>query len=308
MANDEEAAYQVVGRAMHEVAESSPAELLIADSSRAHLRRLALNPAAPPPSCTVDSPFGCVAVRRGRATVFESSEALNACAYLRDRPGGPCSAVCVPVTFMGRSLGVLHTTGPDNQTFDTHHVEKLTTLAAQTGSRIGTVRAFAQSQLQASTDGLTGLMNRRTLENELRSMIQDGRPFALAMADLDKFKLLNDTYGHEGGDRALRFFAHTVRSGIRENDIIARYGGEEFVLVFPDADATHAAELLDRLRVILAGALQATDTAPFTASFGVTDSRCASELDDIVRLADDALMAAKAQGRNRVVVSGVLAH
>ena len=106
--------------------------------------------------------------------MFETSESLNACPKLRDRPGRPCSAVCVPVSFMGRALGVLHATGPVGKPLAATQVAQLTTLATQAGARIGTVRAFQRTQLQASTDGLTGLVNRRTLETRLRSLIKQG--------------------------------------------------------------------------------------------------------------------------------------
>ena len=225
MADEEEATYDIVERAMVEVSPVSPMELLLSDSSRANLERSAISVAGAP-GCPVQSPFSCVAVRRGSPVVFESSEALNACPKLRDRPSGPCSAVCVPVSFMGRSLGVLHATGPEGEPLDSQQVAQLTTLATQAGARIGTVRAFERTQLQASTDSLTGLVNRRMLERQLRGLLRQGRPFALAVADLDRFKQLNDKHGHEAGDRALRMFAHIARSSLRDEDTVARWGGE----------------------------------------------------------------------------------
>jgi diguanylate cyclase (GGDEF)-like protein len=302
MADEESQAHEVVVRAMGEISPRTPMELLLADSSVAHLQRVAEADAGTP-GCPVESPFACVAVRRGSPVVFESSEDLNACPKLRGRPAGPCSAVCVPISFMGRSLGVLHATAPEGAAISEDKVREMTTLAAQTGSRIGTVRAFQQSQLQATTDGLTGLINRRTLENRVRELILGGRAFSIAMADLDHFKQLNDTYGHEGGDRALRLFTQTMRSSVRTSDLVCRYGGEEFALVFPDTSATEAAELLERLRVVLSGTLSSSGSPAFTASFGVTDSYAGGNVDDLVRVADEALMRAKAQGRDRIVVA-----
>jgi diguanylate cyclase (GGDEF)-like protein len=204
---------------------------------------------------------------------------------------------------MGKALGVLHATAAEGEVLSEDKVREMTTLAAQTGSRIGTVRAFQQSQLQATTDGLTGLINRRTLENKVRDLIQGGRAFALAMADLDHFKKLNDTFGHEGGDRALRLFTQTMRSSVRSADLVCRYGGEEFALVFPDTSAPEAAELLERLRVVLSGTLSSSGAPAFTASFGVTDSYSGGSVDDLIRVADEALMRAKAEGRDRIVVA-----
>jgi diguanylate cyclase (GGDEF)-like protein/PAS domain S-box-containing protein len=301
MADEEAAAYDVVRRAMVEISEQTPMELLLSDSSRAHLDQTAIHPLAGAPSCPVESPYSCVAVRRGHAVVFETSEALNACPKLRGREHGPCSAVCVPISFMGRSLGVLHATGPDGVSPNKEQVEQLTTLATQAGARIGTVRAFEKTQLQAQTDGLTGLINRRTLETELRELMREGRAFALALADLDHFKRLNDTHGHEEGDRSLRLFSHVVRQVLRDNDLVARWGGEEFLIALPDADADAAVEVMDRIRANLARSLDGGQVR-FTASFGVSDSTAAPSLQELIQLADVGLYQSKAAGRDRVSV------
>ena len=301
MADEEDAAYQVVERAMVAVSPESPMELLLSDSSRAHLQRAAASPTAAAPGCPVESPFSCVAVRRGNPVVFESSEALNACPKLRDRPGGECSAVCVPVSFMGRALGVLHATGEVAKPLAPQQVSQLTTLATQAGARIGTVRAFARTQLQASTDGLTGLVNRRTLETQLRGWLNRNGRFALALVDLDRFKKLNDTHGHEAGDRALRLFAQVAKAELRDGDVVARWGGEEFMIALADLDQHQAVTILERIRARLAEA-HVGDHPRFTASFGVTDSMAAESLEQIVHIADCGLYAAKAAGGDRIVI------
>jgi diguanylate cyclase (GGDEF)-like protein/PAS domain S-box-containing protein len=301
MADEEHAVFEVVEHAMFETSQVTPMELLLSDSSRANLKRVSTSPAAAAPGCPVKSPFSCVAVRRGGAVVFDSSETLNACPKLRDRPDGPCSAVCVPVSFMGRSLGVLHSTGPDGAPISGEAVARLTTLAAQTGARIGTVRAFEKTQLQASTDGLTGLGNRRTLEKQLRDIIKDGDQFALAIADLDKFKQLNDAHGHETGDRALRLFAQVTQGVLRDHDLVARWGGEEFVIVLPQLDRFQAVIVLDRIRRNLAKA-HPGETPRFTASFGVTDSTQADTVEKLMMIADSGLYAAKVAGRDRTTI------
>lgn len=301
MADEEQTAYEVVERAMIEISTAAPMELLLSNSSRDHLDPAAASPAAGPPGCPVQAPFSCVAVRRGQPMAFESSEALNACPKLRGRPGGPCSAVCLPVSFMGRSLGVLHATGPEGRPPGHEQVARLTTLANQAGARIGTVRAFEKTQLQAATDGLTGLVNRRTIENQVRRMTSRGGLFALAIADLDHFKLVNDTHGHEAGDRALRLFAQVAQDALREEDILARWGGEEFVIVLPELERHEAVTILDRIREKLAAA-HAGDHPRFTASFGVYDSSGAHSLAEIMRIADNGLYKSKEAGRDRVTV------
>ena len=309
MADEEQEVFTVIEHATVEISEQTPMELLLSDSSRANLARAAANPAQPAPGCPVKSPYSCAAVRRGTAVTFDSSEALNACPHLRGRETGPCSAMCVPVSFMGRALGVLHTTGPDGRSLASDSIDRLSVLAAQAGARIGTVRAFEKTQLQASTDGLTGLVNRRTAEQALRGLIQSQHLFAIGIADLDNFKQLNDTHGHEAGDRALRLFALTATQTLRDNDLIARWGGEEFVIVLPELDRFQAINVLDRIRHDLAAAHSGA-TATFTASFGVTDSEQSQSLEELLNIADAGLYQAKAAGRDQVVVGdpAALAH
>ena len=126
----------------------------------------------------------------------------------------------------------------------------------------------------------------------------DGTAYALAYGDLDNFKALNDTYGHEVGDQALRLFSNVVTDSMRPNDIAARYGGEEFVIVLPQCDANAATIILERIRENLALALTTGRVAPFTVSFGLHPAD-ADTFDDVVATADHALLAAKAAGRNR---------
>ncbi|MCW3033108.1 MAG: hypothetical protein QOK19_758 [Solirubrobacteraceae bacterium] len=301
MADEEHEVFNVVERAMVEIDEPTPMELLLSDSSRANLARVASNPDQEAPGCPVKSPFSCVAVRRGTAVVFDSSETLGACPHLRGRPSGACSAVCVPVSFMGRALGVLHTTGPDGKPLGDGAVSQLSVLAGQSGARIGTVRAFEKTQLQASTDGLTGLVNRRTAERRLRELVRDGSLFAVVIGDLDHFKQLNDTHGHEAGDRALRLFAQTVKRALRDEDMIARWGGEEFVLALPELDRFQAVQILDRVRHDLAVA-HPGETPRFTVSFGVTDSTGGDSVEALLSVADRGLYAAKQGGRDRSVI------
>jgi diguanylate cyclase (GGDEF)-like protein/PAS domain S-box-containing protein len=301
MADEEHEVFDVVELAMTEIAERTPMELLLSDSSRANLSRAASAPSVPAPGCPVKSPFSCVAVRRGSAVVFESSETLNACPHLRGRSSGPCSAVCVPVSFMGRALGVLHATSEDGKPLAEESVSRLSALAGQAGARIGTVRAFERSQLQASTDGLTGLVNRRTGERRLRDLLKGGSLFAVAIADLDHFKQLNDRHGHEAGDRALRLFAQAATETLRDHDLIARWGGEEFVIALPELDRFQAVGVLDRVRQELAVA-HPGETPRFTASFGVTDSTQADTLEQLLNVADAGLYAAKEAGRDRTTI------
>ena len=161
---------------------------------------------------------------------------------------------------------------------------------------------MSQSKLQADTDPLTGLLNRRAMENQVRSLRTEGAPFALAMVDLDHFKDLNDTYGHDTGDRALRLFARVMTSVVRDHDIVSRHGGEEFVIVLPGTDAASATPVLHRIRERLKDHLASAQLPAFTASIGLVDSTWSDDLVDLLRAADRALLVAKLQGRDRLVI------
>jgi diguanylate cyclase (GGDEF)-like protein len=226
---------------------------------------------------------------------------VGACPRLRNRGVDPQSALCVPVTILGRPVGVIHSTGPVGRPASGSTIREIEGLALQAGSRIGVLRAMSQSQLQAATDPLTGLLNRRSLEDRVRTLHDSGQPYAVAFADLDHFKDLNDTFGHDAGDRALRLFAAVLRRVVRDGDIVARFGGEEFVVVLAGGDVDSAGPILRRIREELALAVTGGDVPPFTASFGLVDSSYDGELAELLRTADVGLLQAKSDGRDCVV-------
>jgi diguanylate cyclase (GGDEF)-like protein len=301
MTKNEPGVYSVVREALRGVVPMY-VELLVADSNRAHFHQ-ALNTAvdAEPRGCGVISPIDCPAASRGQTMTFPSSRALDACPQLKGRPSGDCSAVCMPLSIGGRSVAVFHATGPDGESADASVVRHLAVTARRMSDRVAMLRAFEKSEVEASTDPLTGLLNRRSLHHRSHELESDGTPYSLAYGDLDHFKDLNDTHGHDAGDRALKLFARVVRDAVRPRDVPARYGGEEFVIVLPECDAPEAVAVLERLRERLALALTSGHVVPFTVSFGLASSDDAATFDDVLALADHALLAAKAAGRNRVV-------
>lgn len=314
MAPTEEAAYEVVRRALAVTGVSGHAQLKLADTSEAHLKvsvDFAHGPEVSP--CEVLAPFECPAIRRAQTTVFASGEALDACPWLIERDaaqpgGGHVGAVCVPLSSVGRSIGVLHVAARESNLPKATVIRDVEVIAERAGTRLGMLRVMTQTHLQAATDPLTGLLNRRSFENRVHELLRGQKPFSVAMGDLDHFKKLNDTHGHDAGDRALRVFARTSRAALRADDIISRYGGEEFVFVFPDLSPEETGGALERLREALALEVNAGKVPPFTASFGVAHSTDADGIEELLRIADSALFEAKRNGRNRVVIDHGASH
>lgn len=162
----------------------------------------------------------------------------------------------------------------------------------------------------ANKDGLTGLTNRRhfmqSAEVELQRAQRYRRPVTVAMADLDFFKKLNDTYGHAAGDAVLCAFANLVEDTLRQSDLVCRYGGEEFAFLFPEIGPAETEKLAERLRVRCAEMevpLPDGRSVKATVSMGLADaSECPIEI--ALKRADEALYEAKRLGRNRVMLSG----
>lgn len=166
-------------------------------------------------------------------------------------------------------------------------------------------------RVQALRDPLTGLWNRRGISGLLRKEFnrsqRQGLPLGIIMADLDHFKSINDTHGHEAGDAVLREAALRMKSAVRTYDFVSRYGGEEFLIFAPECDAQGALALAERIRFNLAKEPVTVPNAelPVTASFGVAsfDGENESDLDSLVRAADAALYRSKENGRDRVEIA-----
>ncbi len=314
MAKAEPDVYRVLDEALRASVPQLEVEMLVADSNRAHFHQtLATGPVPgsatePRSGCGVVSPLECPATRRVHTLVFPTSGALDACPHLKDRPSGACSAVCVAVSLAGKTVGVLHATGPDGDRATDGEIRYLEITSRRAAERIAMLRAFERSEAQARSDPLTGLWNRRSLENCVHDLHREGIPYTLAYGDLDHFKALNDREGHEAGDQALRLFSRVLRDSIRPNDLAARYGGEEFVIVLPDCGMETANAVLERLRERLALTLSTGRVGAFTASFGLASSVGRDSFDAVVTAADHALLDAKNTGRDRVVVASTSAE
>jgi diguanylate cyclase (GGDEF)-like protein len=157
----------------------------------------------------------------------------------------------------------------------------------------------------ANTDPLTGLMNRRFVSENEKSLIEThvrtGASLTVAIVDIDHFKAVNDNHGHDAGDEVLIAFATALRSVVRKCDVIARWGGEEFIVIFPNATANQAVEALGRIRVALESPIiTAAGAVRVRFSAGVASFAGIGNLHALAQQADEALYRAKASGRDRI--------
>ena len=301
MSRAEPSVFDVVAEALSRAAPDMRSELLLADSSKAHFRQVLVSSAqSDDVGCGVMSPDDCPAASSARNMVFADSTALDACPHLRGRG---CSALCVPMSIGGSSIGVFHVTTEDGSPPSDAVEKNVEAVARRASERLAMLRAFEVSRTQANSDSLTGLMTRRSLETAVRELHDTGTPYSVAYGDLDHFKDLNDVFGHAAGDRALRTFSQVLRDSLRPDDIPGRYGGEEFVIVLPECPVDEARQVLERVRERLAERIVIAQLPRFTISFGLAASDQAGDFDQVVALADAALLSAKAGGRDQVVTS-----
>jgi diguanylate cyclase (GGDEF)-like protein len=158
-------------------------------------------------------------------------------------------------------------------------------------------------------DDLTGFYNRHHLmdiiDSENNRSVRTGSVFSLVMMDIDKFKSINDTYGHQTGDQVLRTLAAIIRSMLRKTDFCGRYGGEEFLIVLTQTDLQAANVFAERIRECIENSFF-PDLGPYsriTVSLGLAEHRIQGNIEKTISRADDALYKAKKRGRNRVECS-----
>ncbi|WP_265518474.1 PleD family two-component system response regulator [Nitratireductor luteus] len=170
--------------------------------------------------------------------------------------------------------------------------------------------SVAETVEMAVTDPLTGLHNRRYLDSHLHRLFDRAvarrRPLSIMIADIDRFKAINDKWGHDGGDAILREFAARLRRNLRGIDLVCRYGGEEFVIVMPDTELFVAQKVAERIRAEIAsgpfGMGEGKPAVPVTTSLGVAAMKLPEDtVEALFKRADVALYEAKASGRNKVV-------
>jgi diguanylate cyclase (GGDEF)-like protein len=262
----------------------------------------------------------CWALRSGQLHSVDGPGAGLACQHLSHPPRGP--SFCAPITAQGEVLGMLHVRFAERDARDAHppalkdsrpETRKLWVLAVSEhlSLALANLKLRETLRMQAVRDALTGLYNRRymehALEREVLRAARNHRTVGLIMLDLDHFKRVNDSYGHEVGDLLLRSVGEFLLANVRAEDIACRYGGEEFVVLLPEATLamtqTRAEQLwkgIQGLTVSVRGAL----LRALTTSVGVAAyPEHGRSLAELLRAADVALYSAKREGRDRVMVA-----
>ena len=257
-------------------------------------------------------PQECRAIRTGQP-YFLSSDSLEVPCRHTEQLGVPVGrSACLPLSAHGEILGILQLCRFDEMRGAITEANRGTVvlIAEQLAMAMANLQLREQLRQQSIRDPLTGLFNRRyleeTMERELARSVRSGQPLAVVAIDVDHFKRFNDTHGHEAGDHVLVELARLIRESIRTTDIACRYGGEEFVLLLPDSPPSIAFERAEILRTLVSALrLQfgAGQHEGVTISIGLASApQDGNRADVLLRNADTALYAAKAGGRNRLVV------
>lgn len=275
------------------------AEVLRLDKSRGVLEEVAAaaRGAGVKPRIVGD-PSVCAGFRTGAAAPETGVARSCPAAPTVDRP-----AVCIPLHSSEGRSGVVHLM-PESETAAARMPRPFAeTLVRLLGSALDNRRLLRESIERSATDPLTGLANRRRLEEHgtkaLALALRQGTPLSVVVLDLDRFKEINDTFGHDEGDRALVSVARALQANLRETDLAARLGGDEFAILLPGSEASQAAIVVERVREALtAGAT--TRGYRIGLSAGVSElSPRASSLEELIGQADRALYDARRGGRTR---------
>jgi diguanylate cyclase (GGDEF)-like protein/putative nucleotidyltransferase with HDIG domain len=277
------------------VLEYSTRELVI--QAEAGARRGALGQRIPLGSGLV----GQVA-RNGQMAVYNASSPADTA--LKPLLADSVAAIALPVFYAEQLHGVLYIESATALDFSEEEVLLLRTLADLIAGALHNAYSFQKAQEQAITDGLTGVKTHRffmeALSAEWKRSTRAGRAFALVLMDLDRFKFVNDFYGHLEGDLVLQRVGHILEANCRRSDVVARYGGDEFVILMPETNMEHARQLASKLRGWVS-ADPLLREKNISASFGIACYPLhGSTPQELIQVADASMYLSKHQGGNAV--------
>lgn len=258
----------------------------------------------------VFAPVDCWALRRGQAHVVNNSK-YSSGLRCRHMSSSSLDYLEVPMIAPGDVLGLLHIEYPVETPCDRRAEEMALIVSEHLSLSLSNLKLRETLHAQSVRDPLTGLFNRRymeeTLEREIYRATRTGYPIGIIMLDIDHFKRLNDTYGHDAGDLVLIEIGKKIRDSIRVSDVACRYGGEEFILILPNADLEVTRHRAEKLRSDIESGnfvYHLQELGAITVSLGVAGyPDHAQAMESILKKADEALYLAKKLGRNRVEVS-----
>jgi diguanylate cyclase (GGDEF)-like protein len=251
------------------------------------------------------NPRSCLAIRYGRThREGEGERPLLGCELCQNIATG--NTTCMPSLVGGQVIGSVLVSG--EQALDEENTGRMRDSITQAAPILANLRTLAKAERRAATDELTGLPNARSVQDTLKRLVahssRTSQPLAAIMLDLDRFKGLNDDFGHEAGNEVLAGVGRALQATIRASDFAGRYGGEEFAIFLPDTDRDGGAALAEKLRAAIASLHFASVPRTVTASLGVAAiPESALDGPTLLRFADRALYLAKERGRNRVEVS-----
>lgn len=260
------------------------------------------------------APEECWSLRQGKMYIYiDESDSMPCKHVIMEKEIPPY--ICIPLLALNEVIGVMHIRIPglknDKDKFNQFIEEKqilLQNVSGQIALSISNIKLQEFLKVRSTRDVLTNLYNRsylnETFDRDLQRALRNQTSIAVIMMDLDHFKKVNDTYGHDAGDIVLREISKTITAQLRKSDIACRYGGEEILIVLYDADKNFAVEKIEFLRQSISDLeFKFVNLINITASFGIAmfpaDGRTS---EDLIRAADQALYQSKMNGRNQVTV------
>jgi diguanylate cyclase (GGDEF)-like protein len=297
LTTDEASLAQTAARSLQQGFHLPAATVLFTDPSVAILEPVGTGGRATPHP-VVNGPTSCPAIRSGRFFEVKSADDPVVCPYMPFRS----HYSCVPLVAGGEAVGALFLEPDGASIVD---VAVLRAAADRVALSLATRRVLETAQRQATTDGLTGLHNRHFLGEQLRLMhslaVRHGQPYTVVALDVDALKKVNDTFGHEQGDLALRGLANIMRKTLRASDVGVRTGGDEFLVLMAQSGIEEARIAAERVREAVELAGRADPKIATTVSAGVAGWQPGRSAEQVLEAADAMLYAAKRAGKGRVV-------